>query len=112
MYVLEAFVTSDQQTYGEKKNFLLFTKFSTKWKCYVDQKPKFFQLLQILRKYCVLTDFSKNYEIVKFLGQGHFAEVYSVENFETKQKFAAKIFKKNSEVFSKSSVKNLIVVLI
>ena len=62
-------------------------------------------LIMILKKFCILEDFSKKYDLLDFIGSGYFASVYLAKNRETNQKFAAKIIKKNDEAFKANQVK-------
>lgn len=94
---------------GEKHFCLTFMKDKFNWKISVALNETFKNLLNILKKFCVLTKFSTDYVILGFLGKGHFAEVYSVENLCTKKKFAAKFLEKNSENFQKNAVLNFII---
>jgi len=75
-----------------------------KWLCFIEKKENFSALFEILKRFCVLSAFSTEYQILDLLGQGHFAEVYSIINKSTNQKLAAKIFNKETEKFSKNSV--------
>ena len=74
------------------------------WMFFLEDQNTFNKLLEILKKLCVLINFSSDYEISGFLGKGHFAEVYSVKRRETEKLFAAKIFKKQSDIFQKGKV--------
>ena len=64
----------------------------------------FKELKEALKKMCVLEDFSNYYDIFERLGTGHFASVYLVRDKESKNKFAAKVIKKNSCEFQKNKV--------
>lgn len=59
-----------------------------------DDEPTLRKWYEILGKFCVYSNFRSDYDISTLLGKGNFAKVYLVENKETKQKFAAKIFDK------------------
>ena len=91
------------------KYHLMFMKNKFNWMFYVDIHENFKILYEILKSFCVLTNFSSDYEISRFLGKGHFAEVYSVTNLTTKKRFAAKIFEKDSESFQKNSVNFILI---
>ena len=57
-----------------------------------------------LKNFCVLENFTQNYELLQFLGAGHFADVYLAKNKITDQLFAAKIIKKKDEKFIHNKV--------
>ena len=86
------------------KHYLVFMKRNFTWMIYVEMTENFRTLYEILKGFCVLSNFSADYEILEFLGRGHFAEVYSVSNLSTNKKYAAKIFEKETEKFQKNSV--------
>lgn len=74
------------------------------WVFFVDNQKIYFNLVEILRKYCVLSDFSSDFETNQILGKGHFAEVFSVREKKTQKCFAAKIIKKEGDGYEKSKV--------
>lgn len=70
----------------------------------MNEKNVFEKILEILKKVCILKNFSEDYAVGEFLGAGHFAKVHLVTNKITKQKFAAKILSKTTENFNKEKV--------
>lgn len=104
MYRLGSSVTSPSESKQGEHHFLLFMKNKFNWVISVETNENFITLHEILKKFCVLSNFSTEYETLQFLGKGHFAEVYSVLNVSTRKKFAAKIMQKTSEKFKKNSV--------
>lgn len=50
----------------------------------------------LLKKFCVLSQFGMTYENVKVLGQGNFAKVFLVKRKSDQQLFAAKVFDKKA----------------
>ena len=103
MYRIEASDLKKRKPNGDKCYFLNFMKGKFNWMLYLVSQENFKALFEILKKFCVLSNFSDDFEMLGFLGKGHFAEVHSVEKISTKKKFAAKFFKKGSE-FEKHSV--------
>ena len=61
-------------------------------------------LIQALRKFCILEDFVQNYEMLDHLGSGHFSNVYLAKNKITNQFFAAKVINKTEEKFQHDKV--------
>jgi len=74
------------------------------WKFFIQEKKHFISLTNIMKNYCVLSNFSIDYDILHFHGKGHFAQVFSVQKKDTKQKFATKIFNKSDIIFEKNKV--------
>lgn len=64
----------------------------------------FEKIMAILKNYCIMRNFNKKYEIIQYLGRGHFAEVFSAKNKANKQIYAVKIFQKKTEKFQKNQV--------
>ena len=106
MYRIKGSDLKKPKSDGDKHFFLAFMKDNFNWIISVSTKEAFKNLFDVLKKFCVLSSFSSNYGILGFLGKGHFAEVYSVENVYTKKKFAAKFLEKKSEKFQKNAVLN------
>jgi serine/threonine protein kinase len=52
----------------------------------------------LLKRFCVLSQFGLTYENVKVLGQGNFAKVFLVKRKSDQQQFAAKVFDKKAIV--------------
>ena len=50
-------------------------KFGKVHEFFVKDKKLYNKLIQILRIYCISSDFDMNYEIVEKIGSGHFANV-------------------------------------
>lgn len=50
----------------------------------------------LLRRFCILSQFGMTYENVKVLGQGNFAKVFLVKRKSDKELFAAKVFDKKA----------------
>ena len=71
---------------------------------YIENEQNFLELYEILKKFCVLSNFASDYEILEILGKGYFAEVHSVQSLSSKKKMAAKIFEKDTENFKKNAV--------
>ena len=55
----------------------------------------------LLKKYCILLNFSRKYKILSKLGTGNFGRVYLVEKIKSKIKYAVKVIKK-SKVLKKN----------
>ena len=104
MYRLGSSVTSLTKSQQGEKHFLIFMKNKFNWVISVEMNENFTSLYDTLKQFCVLSNFSSEYETLQILGKGHFAEVYSVVNISTRKKFAAKIMQKTSEKFKKNSV--------
>lgn len=79
-------------------------KFSEHWRFFIEEKKTFVGIMEILKHYCIMSDFETNYETMYFLGKGHFAQVFCVKNRKTKKMFAAKIFRKDDMFFEKNKV--------
>ena len=62
----------------------------------------------ILKKFCILTKFGKNYKSVQLLGRGNSALVYEVVNLSSKKKFATKVFKKKNFIDNEKEKKSLL----
>jgi len=106
MYHLKTYLTEKMRPKNQAnyKYYILLEKNEIKWFFYVEKKENFRSLFNILKKFCILSNFLMDYQIFDNLGHGHFAEVYFIINNFTKQKFAAKIFTKETEKFNKNSV--------
>ena len=68
-----------------------------------DQKI-YSELVQTLKKFCILEHFAQKYELLKFLGSGYFADVYLAKVRATNELFAAKIIKKTEKKFIHNKV--------
>lgn len=88
----------------DKLSSISLEKSGNKWMFFMEEKKNYQTLIEILKKYCILSHFSSDYDIIQILGKGHFAEVFSVRKKSTNQLFAAKIFRKDSDIFQKSKV--------
>lgn len=82
-------------TLQKTENFLIFA--SNNLKIYSE-------FCQILKKFCILEQFTQKYELVKFLGSGFFAEVHLAKVRATNELFAAKIIKKTDKKFIHNKV--------
>ena len=72
---------------------------------FASNDPKIYsEFVLALKNFCVLENFTQNYELLQFLGAGHFADVYLAKNKITDQLFAAKIIKKKDEKFIHNKV--------
>lgn len=71
---------------------------------YINEWQKFIKIMNILKKYCILHNFYKKYEVKDFLGSGHFADVYSVKKNSEEKLYAAKIIQTNVQAFQKNKV--------
>lgn len=61
-----------------------------------DSEPLAQKWHNLLKKFCVLSQFGMTYENVKVLGQGNFAKVFLVKRKVDQQLFAAKVFDKKA----------------
>jgi serine/threonine protein kinase len=50
----------------------------------------------LLKKYCIMSQFGLFYENVKVLGQGNFAKVFLVKRKSDDKEYAAKVFDKKA----------------
>ena len=107
MYRLGSPMNHPKSFNQDEKNYLTFMKKEFNWIIFVQNTENFIALKEILKQFCVLSNFSLDYEILEFLGKGYFAEVYSVRNLLTKKIFAAKMFEKDSEKNKKNAVPNI-----
>ena len=86
------------------KYMISLEKCSEHWKFFVEEKQIYVTLMEILKNYCVMSNFENEYETMSFLGTGHFAQVFCVKNRTTKKIFAAKIFRKDDNLLEKNKV--------
>ena len=86
------------------KKFDSFETFST------NESTIFENFLMTLKQYCILPDFSKDYDLLNLIGSGFFAKVYRVRSKLSKQIFAAKVFNKTEENFSLLKVNNFYII--
>lgn len=107
MYRLGSPMNNPKSSNQDEKKYLTFMKREFNWMIFVQNTDNFIALNEILKNFCVLSNFSLDYEILEFLGKGYFAEVYSVRNLFTKKTFAAKLFEKDSEKIKKNAVPNI-----
>ena len=107
MYRLGSQINNPKSSNQDEKNYLIFMKKEFNWIIFVQNTDDFIVLNEILKNFCVLPNFSLDYEILEILGKGYFAEVYSVRNLFTKKTFAAKMFEKDSEKFKKNAVSHI-----
>ena len=89
---------------GRYPYHLIFEKMGKHWTLYVKDRNIFNELFKMIRKYCVLTNFSQIYDTLGFLGKGHFAEVFGAQKKNSKKRFAVKMFKKDGDSFQKNKV--------
>ena len=108
MYRLNGSAMQSIELQNVETHYLTFMKNKFNLMVYVEKEEDFAELFTILKKYCILSNFSSTYEILEFLGKGHFAEVYSVVNISNKKKFAAKLIETECESFKNNSVGNII----
>ena len=107
MFHFGSFLDDHKKRHSEYTYYICFKKFNRSKYFYIEDGQVFIRLMSLLKKYCILINFNSNYEIIEFLGSGHFAEVFSVKNRATEQIFAAKIFQKTNEKFLKNQVDKL-----
>ena len=108
MYSMKTFLNDKIQRHPNYQNYISLERLQKSWIFFIENFDNFLKLIQVLKKLCVLTNFSIDYEIFDMLGKGHFAEVYSVKNKVNQQFYAAKIFNKESDVIKK----NIVILLI
>ena len=89
---------------SKKQYYITFKKGNFNWTFSVALQQTFKALFEILKKLCVLSNFSSDFKILELLGKGHFATVYSVENVWNQKIFAAKFLEKRSDKFKNHSV--------
>jgi hypothetical protein len=89
---------------GKYPYYIVFEKIEKHWTLFLKEKNDFHFLYQTLKNFCVLSNFSQEYEIIKSLGKGHFAEVFEVEHKRSKEKYAVKVFKKDTDAFIRNKV--------
>jgi len=105
MFRAKSFVNESKNGSCEKYPYqIVFEKFEKHCILFLKEKNDFASLFQTLKRYCVLSSFSLDYEIIKSLGKGHFAEVFLMEKRNTGKKYAVKIFQKDTEAFNKNKV--------
>lgn len=95
--------TPGKKQLREPKFSISLEKFDKCW-VFVLEEKRYFELLQILQKYCVLTHFHEMYEVNQIIGKGRFAIVYSVTKKTTGEVFAAKIIKKDNKDYENYKV--------
>jgi serine/threonine protein kinase len=104
MFSLSSFLDDREKKHPDFVYYIKFKKAYKQKVFFLNDGQTFAKLINILKKYCILQKFNANYEILEFLGSGHFAEVFSVKNKNNNQLFAAKIFQKSSEKIAKNQV--------
>ena len=104
MYYIDDSDSKKQNIDSKKQYCITLKKGNFNWKFSVALQQTFKALSEILKKFCVLSNFSSDFKILNLLGKGHFAEVYSVENIWTRKIFAAKFLEKRSEKFKNNLV--------
>jgi len=58
---------------------------------YSKDQAQFNQFLLHMRKFCVMTEFTDNYQVLDVLGSGGYGQVYLVQDKTTKLKYAGKV---------------------
>ena len=104
MYHLGSFLDYHQKRHSEYTYYISLEKSNHTRFMFIHDGQTLIRLMSILKNFCVLSNFNTTYEILEFIGSGHFAEVFSVKNKVTEQLFAAKIFQKQTEKFQKIQV--------
>ncbi len=104
MFHFGSFNDDHKRRHSEYTYYICFKKFNRSKYFYIEDGQVFLGLASMLKKYCILSNFNSNYEIIEFLGSGHFAEVFSVKKRASEQLFAAKIFLKTNKKFQKNQV--------
>ena len=97
-------VKSSQEMPQLYKFMISLEKCSEHWKFFIEEKKTYVTLMTILKNYCVMSNFEADYETMYFLGKGHFAQVFCVKNRTTKKIFAAKVFRKDDNLFEINKV--------
>lgn len=107
---------TSESIYDKEKNIKVYifrlSKFGKYHEFFIKDKNLYEKLLQILRLYCISSDFDAHYKIGEKIGYGHFAKVFQYEFLKViffkkvyrvikkdcNAVFAAKVIEKNQKL--------------
>lgn len=89
--------------------YLKFSKWRSYEILYHKDKKVIKNWYNLLKKHCILLNFSKKFNYISKLGTGNFGKVYLVEKIKSKKKYAVKIIKKSEILKTKDDYEKKVI---